>query len=168
MKNLFLLGTATIALTFCNLADKLNSGGSGDQRPSVSNQAAQTPKPTPDRDAIKTELLSLANDMAEASKNGDITFLSQNTTDDFVLTDVEGKVQNKNKALADVKEERSIRSWAITNGELASASENDAVLTYTLSVTLKTGQSGRARVTDTFEKQGGKWLLKSEQQTMVR
>jgi len=106
--------------------------------------------------------------MAEASKDGDISFLAQNTTDDFELTDVQGKVQNKNKALADVKVERSIRSWAITNGEIVSASDSDAVLRYVLNVTLKTGQSGRARVTDSFVQQGGKWMLRSEQQTMMR
>jgi len=165
MKSVSSFALLVFALTFCNLSDKLRPESKGDQ-PSR-NQAA-TPRPTPDRDTVKNELLSIANDMAEASKNGDITFLAQNTTDDFEITDVSGKVQNKNKALADVKEERSIRSWAITNPELSSVSERDAVLKYILNVTLKTGQSGRARITDTFVNQDGKWMLRSEQQTMMR
>jgi hypothetical protein len=35
-------------------------------------------------------------------------------------------------------------------------------------VTLKTGQMGRARVTDTFVKKDGRWLAKSEQMTMMK
>ncbi len=167
MKSIISFAFVIVAVSFCNFADKMQSGSKGEQL-QPSSPTAATPKPTPDRDSVKNELLAIANDMAEASKNGDITFIAQNTTDDFEITDVSGKVQNKNKALADVKEERSIRSWAITDPELSSVSEDDAVLKYVLNVTLKTGQSGRARITDTFEKQGGKWMLRSEQQTMIR
>ena len=167
MKLLFAAFPLFVVLSFCNLAGGDRTSGTSDQRP-PSNQSSAPLKQAPDRESIKNELLSIANNMAEASKDGDISYLAQNTTDDFELTDVQGKVQNKNKALADVKEERSIRSWAITNGELASFSENDAVLKYVLNVTLKTGQSGRARITDTFVQQGGKWMLRSEQQTMIR
>jgi hypothetical protein len=81
---------------------------------------------------------------------------------------VQGKVQNKNKALADIKEERTVRSWAITDPQLLSASDDSAVLQYVLNVTLKSGASGRARVTDSFVNQNGKWMLRSEQQTMIR
>jgi len=156
-----------IALSFCNLTDGGRTAVPKEQRP-LANQTSTSQKRPVDREALKNELLSIANNMAEASKDGDISFLAQNTTDDFELTDVQGKVQNKNKALADVKVERSIRSWAITNGEIVSASDSDAILRYVLNVTLKTGQSGRARVTDSFVQQGGKWMLRSEQQTMMR
>lgn len=83
---------------------------------------------------------------------GDITLIAKNTTDDFDLTDPDGKVQNKNHALADVKEEKNIKSWTITDAELVSASEDSAVLKYVLGVMPKTGQSGKASVTDTFVK----------------
>jgi hypothetical protein len=114
------------------------------------------------------ELSNLANDLTDAAARGDITFIASNTTDDFELTDVDGKVQNKNKALAGIKEEKSVRSWAITDIELASADEQSAVLRYVLNVTLKSGQSGRARTIDNYVRQNGKWLLKSEQQTIIK
>lgn len=143
--------------------------GTGDSQDTKRVQVTSSPaKPALDRDAIRTELLSMANDLTEAAQRGDITTIAQATTDDFEITDVQGKVQNKNKALADIKEERSIRSWAITDPQLLSANEDSAVLQYVLNVTLKSGASGRARVTDSFVKQNGKWLVKSEQQTLIR
>jgi len=110
----------------------------------------------------------MANDIADAAVEGDILMLSQNMTDDFQQIGVDGKVQDKNQALADVKRERSIKSWSITEEDLIFFSDDAAVLKYVLSLKLKTGQSGKARVTDTFAKQDGRWLLKSSQQTMVR
>lgn len=166
MKLIIAFSPLMFAAAFCNMADRERTGTPTEQRP-ASNQTVPL-KQAPDRESVENELVSIANNMAQAAKDGDISYLAQNTTDDFELTDVQGKVQNKNKALADVKEERSIRSWAITNAELASVSETDAVLKYVLSVTLKTGQSGRARITDTFVQQDGKWMVRSEQQTMIR
>jgi len=49
-----------------------------------------------------------------------------------------------------------------------SFSDDAATLAYTLNVTLKTGQSGKARVTDSFVKKDDKWLIKSEQQTFLK
>ena len=94
--------------------------------------------------------------------------LVKNTTDDFELTGVDGKVQNKNQALADVKKETRVKSWKMEKMELVSHDDNSAVMQYTQIVTLKTGQTGKARVTDTFVKKDGKWLVKSEQQTMIK
>lgn len=167
MKLIFTFLPLAIALSLCNLSNGGRTAVPQEQQPAANRTSTSEKRPV-DREALKNELLSIANNIAEASKDGDISYLAQNTTDDFELTDVQGKVQNKNKALADVKEERSIRSWAITNGEIISASDTDAVLRYVLNVTLKTGQSGRARVTDSFVQQGGKWMLRSEQQTMMR
>jgi Domain of unknown function (DUF4440) len=150
------------AVTFCNLADT-----SRDERPPASNQSLPQ-RPAFDKNSVRMELSNLANDMTDAAARGDITFIASNTTDDFELTDVDGKVQNKNKALAGIKEERSVRSWAITDIELASADEQSATLRYILNITLKTGQSGRARTVDTYVKQDGRWLLKSEQQTIIK
>jgi hypothetical protein len=155
-----------LAVMFCNLGDKQQSD-TGGQR-SGSNQPPPTQRPAFDKTAVRTELTNLANDLTDAAARGDITFIANNTTDDFELTDVEGKVQNKNKALAGIKEEKSVRSWAITDIELSSADEQSAVLRYVLNVTLKTGQSGRARTVDTYVKQNGRWLLRSEQQTMIK
>jgi len=41
-------------------------------------------------------------------------------------------------------------------------------LTYIQSQTLKDGRTFRARVTDTFVKRNGRWVVKSEQATLMR
>lgn len=130
--------------------------------------AKSTPTQKADKEAVKAELVKLEEEMTQAAMNGDITLLAKNTTDDFKLTGVDGKVQDKNEALADVKKEKNIKAWSITDAELMSFSDDSAVLSYTQNVTLKTGQSGRARVTDSFVKKDGRWLIKSEQQTMMK
>lgn len=167
MQSFLAFSALALVLGFCNLT----AGENPEPRETRQSSPAQPPptvQPALDRDSVRSELLGLVNDMTEASRNGDITFLAQNTTDDFEITGVDGKVQNKNKALADVKEEKSVRSWAITDPELVSLGEDSAVLRYTLNVTLKTGQSGRARITDSFVRLNGRWMLKSEQETMLK
>jgi hypothetical protein len=155
------------AMTFCNLGEKLNSSsqsGPANQAP----PANAAPLKAPDRESVKNELVRLINKIAQASVDGDIVTLTKVTTDDFEQTDVEGKVQNKNEALAEVKKEKSIRSWSITQTELTTLTDDTAVMKYLLSLTLKNGRSGKARVTETFVKEDGDWLLKSSHQTMVK
>jgi len=167
MNLLTAIGILGLVLTFCNLSDKV--ARSSDPNPGNSAQTSNAaPLKAPDRESVKNELLRLVNDMADASVGGDIAMLSSNTTDDFELTDVNGKVQNKNQALADVKIEKSIRSWTITEAELATLTGDTAVMKYLLTLTLKNGRSGKARITDTFARRDAKWLLRSEQQTMGR
>ena len=165
MNLLAVIGPLLLMLAFCNLSEKLD-GRTGSNSGRSSNAAPL--KAEPDRESVKNELLGMINDMADASVNGDIATLSSSTTDDFELTDVNGKVQNKNEALADVKKERSVRSWTITEADLATLSGDTAVMKYLLTLKLKNGRSGKARITDTFARRDGKWLLSSEQQTMVR
>ena len=114
------------------------------------------------------ELVKLEKEITEGVMNGDITLIAKYTTDDFELTGVDGKVQNKNEALADIKKEKNVKSVTITDPDLLSFSEDSAVLRYTQAIKLKTGQSGKARITDTFVKKDGKWMVKSEQQTMLK
>ncbi|NOT49016.1 MAG: nuclear transport factor 2 family protein [Acidobacteria bacterium] len=167
MKLIAIIGALGFAMTFCNLSEKLRSGSQ--PGPGTSNQAANSaPAKGPDRDSVKNELVRLVNDIADASVDGDIAMLSKVTTDDFQITDVDGKVQNKNEALADVKKEKSIKSWTITEAELSTLTDDTAVLKYLLSLTLKNGRSGKARITDTFTGKDGNWLLRSSQQTMVK
>jgi len=163
MKLLISVAPFLLAIVFCG-GDR---AGSGDPRPS-SNQPPPQQRPVFDKNAAKIELTNLANDLTDAAARGDITFIADNTTDDFELTDVDGKVQNKNKALSGIKEEKAVRSWALTDIELASADEQSAVLRYVVNVTLKNGQSGRARTVDNYVKRNGRWLLKSEQQTIIK
>jgi len=170
MKSILAFGVLTAVLTFCNLSENLRQASQSE--PPCSNSSApanrNASKPALDKDALKNSLLKIENDLTEAAMNGDITMIAKNTTDDFELTGADGKVQNKNQALQDVKREKNIRGWAITDAELVSAGETEAVLRYVLNVTLKTGQSGRAKVTDSFVKQNGNWLIQSEQQTLIK
>jgi hypothetical protein len=163
MKFLLSMAVLSAAMTFCNLTEKLKTAS----EPAASRPVASTPKPL-DKEALKAELLRMENDMTDAAMNGDVTLLAKNTTDDFELTGVDGKLQDKNAVLRDIKRERTIKSYSLTDVELVSASEDNAVLRYTMNLTLRTGQHGSARVTDTFAKKDGVWLAKSEQQTMMK
>ncbi len=167
MKFLAIITVIGFVMALCNLSEKLNSGPQSG--PGNSNQAANSaPAKALDRDSVKNDLVRLVNDIADASVEGDIAKLSSATTDDFQITDVEGKVQNKNEALADVKKEKTIKSWTITEADLSTLTEDTAVMKYLLSLTLTNGRSGKARITDTFLRKDGKWLLRSSQQTMVK
>jgi hypothetical protein len=150
-------------LGFCGQFGK-NTAPAVEDKP-VANRPV---KQAPDRDAVKKQLVELANEIANAAKDGDVTYLAKVTTDDFQLTDVDGKVQNKNKALADVKEEKAIRSFDISDEQLVSLDEDSAVLSYTIKVTAKNGRSAKAKTIDNYVRSDGKWLLKSEQQTLIK
>jgi len=149
--------------TLCGLGNTQNT--STEQK----SPAAQAPKAAAaDRESVRRELVSLANQIAQAAKDGNISYLSKIATDDFRLTDVDGKIKSKNQVLAEVKEEKNIRSFDIVDDNLVSLEGSTAVLTYTLKVFGKNGRSAKAGTTDTFVQQDGKWLLKSEQQTLLR
>ena len=161
-----LLAMAIVAaMSLCGILDKMKQGG---ETTSNSNTAQPAAKSTPSKEAVKAELVKMEEEMSQAAMDGDITLLAKNTTDDFKITNLDGKVQNKNEALADVKKEKSIKAFSITDADLLSYSDDAAVLSYTQNVTLKTGQSGSAKVTDSFVKKDGRWLVKSEQVTMLK
>ena len=63
---------------------------------------------------------------------------------------------------------KTTKSWAITDPQLVSLSEDSAVLSYIQTQHTRNGQTFRARVTDTFVKQNGRWLVSAEQQTIMR
>jgi hypothetical protein len=139
---------------------------SGGQQPPAANQ--QPAKPAFDRQAVKVELTTLAQRIMNAAQQGDVSYLAKVTTEDFESTDVDGRTQTKNKALAEVKEEKAIRSLDISDAELQSADETAAVLQYVLRVTAKNGRSIRARVTDNYVRDDGEWKLRRQQQTILR
>jgi len=157
-----------MAASICGLDNGSRSSDGSSPSNSAASQTKSTPSPAQDKAAVKSELVKLVNAIGQAAMDGDITYLARVSTDDFESTDVQGKVQDKNEALAEVKKEKTIRSFSITEEELLSFSEDSAVLKYTLSVTLKNGRSGKAKVTDSFVRKNSEWLLKSEQQTMMR
>lgn len=161
MRSILAFGILAAVMYFCGLGEDSKQGGEAPASNNVQTNAKQ------DKETLTRELLKLEEEMTEAALNGDITLLAKNTTDDFKLTDIDGKVQNKNEALADVKKEKNIKAWSITDVELLSFSDDSAVLSYVQNVTLKNGRSGRAKVIDSFVKVDGRWLIKSEQTTML-
>lgn len=173
MTNLALpLTIIALIWTICGIGDAKQSSVAEPGNPPAGNQSAANQAtasaPAQDRESVKKELVSLANRITTAAKDGDISYLSSITTEDFQLTDLDGKIKTKNKALAEVKEERVIKDFDITDETLVTLDGNTAVLTYTLKVYAKNGRSARAGTTDTYVRQNGRWLLKSEQQTLLK
>jgi hypothetical protein len=169
-------------LSLCNLADKSKPVAESSppekssSAPSNANTAkghsdessADTAQPGVDRAALTVELMKIEYDMTTASFKADISTLAALMADDYVGTNADGTTQNKNQVLSTIKPDKVTRDWKITDGQLVSASEDTAVLNYIQSQTLRNGRTFRARVTDTFVKRNGKWLVKSEQQTLMR
>ena len=157
-------------LAFAILAAVMYICGIGEKQSETtpSNTATVQTKSTPDKQALLNELMQLERDITEAALRGDITLLANGTTDDFQITNFDGKVQTKNEALADVKKESTLKDVLLSDGELLSFSEDSAVLKYTETVRAKNGAQAKLSVTDTFVKKNGKWLVKSEQQTMIK
>ncbi|MGD9588706.1 MAG: nuclear transport factor 2 family protein [Pyrinomonadaceae bacterium] len=165
MKTLAAPAILFTVLAFCNLPNERNSTSNSNDPNPPSNTAEPAAL---DREGAKNELLRLINEIADAAAEGDRTLLDDRTTDDFQLTDVEGRVLDKQKALAEVRKETSIKSWVITEAELRSLTDDSAVMTFLITLTGTNNKVVKARVTDTFSKIDGRWLLKSEQQTLLR
>jgi hypothetical protein len=165
MKSILALAVLFAALSLCNLIEKSKP----DANSNASNApAAASSSPELDRVALTIELMKLENELTTASFNGDISTLATYVADDYSGTGADGKTQNKNQLLSSIEPDKVTKSWKITEGELVSATEDSAVLTYIQSQTLKDGRTFRARVTDTFVKRNGRWLVKSEQQTLMK
>jgi len=159
-----LAGTVFLAaLSLCNLSEKLKSGENSNTQRESSNS-----KPAIDREALTVELMKIEGEITTASFKGDISTLANYIADDYSGTGADGKTQNKNQVLAATKPDKVTKSWKITDGQLSSFSEDSAVLTYVQSQTLRNGRTYSARVTDTFVKRDGRWLVKSEQQTLIK
>jgi hypothetical protein len=164
MKSILAFAVLFAALSLCNLTDDKS-------KPDANSNASNPPaasSPKMDRVELTIELMKLEHELTTASFNGDISTLANYVADDYSGTGVDGITQNKNELLASTKPDKLAKSWKITDGELTSATEDSAVLTYIQSVTLKDGRTFRARVTDTFVKRNGRWLVKSEQATLMR
>jgi hypothetical protein len=182
MKSILAFAVVFAALSLCNLTDKskpdANSNASNKststsqsqregEQPSTSNRGDSNGSGT-DRAALTVELMKLEYELTTASFNGDISTLASYVADDYSGTGADGVTQNKNQLLASTKPDKVTKSWKITDGELVSATEDSAVLTYIQHLTLRDGRTFRARVTDTFVKRNGRWLVKSEQQTLMK
>lgn len=163
MKSVLAFAVLGAAMAICGIGDKPESGVAN----SVQLKSNSAPS-KPDKQALTDELMKIESEIVAAVVDGDITLLARWTTDDFELTDIDGKVQNKNQALADVKKETAIKEVKISDPDLLSFSEDSAVLRYTELVKAKNGRSAKVRITDSFVKKDGKWLIRSQQQTLVK
>lgn len=169
-------------LSLCNLTDKSkptpNSNSANTNRTEKKDTPTETlqpnqsnsnsSNPAKDREALKVELMKIEYDVTTASFAGDVSTLASYVADDYSGTNAGGGTQNKKQLLATTKPDKITRDWRITDGEVVSSDEDSAVLTYIQTETLKNGKTYRARVTDTFVKRDGRWLIKSEQQTLIK
>ena len=154
--------------SLCNLTDKTKPANNSNSQEVPNTEADNSSSQATDRVAVTVELMKIEYELTSASFNGDISTLAARMTDDFTITGADGTTQNKNQLLSSIKPDTMTKSWKISDGELSSLSEDSAVLTYIQSQTLKNGQTFRVRVTDTFVKRNGRWLVKSEQQTLIK
>jgi hypothetical protein len=184
MKSILAVALLIAVLSLCNLTDKSKpaaNSNSSNTNAAESQKTEEGSHPTqsksnrssssdaaPDRAALTIELMKLEYQLTTASFAGDISTLATFVADDYSGTGADGKTLNKNQLLASTKPDKITKSWKITEGELVSATEDSAVLTYIQTQTLRDGRTGRARVTDTFVKRNGRWLVKAEQQTLMR
>ena len=177
MKSILAVTLLMATLSLCNLADK--SKPANDSAPTNANTAQNHPDAGPangdttqnrdiDRGALTAELMKIEYEVTTASFKGDISTLATYVADDYYGTNADGTSQNKNQLLSSLKPDRVTKEWKITDGQLVSASEDTAVLNYIQAETLRNGRTVRARITDTFVKRNGRWLVKSEQQTLMR
>ena len=180
MKSVLALAALIAVLSLCNLTDKskptTNSNAADNAQ--ARNSSAESDRQdrnrsdsgnsSTDRAELTVELMKIEYELTTASFAGDISTLASYVADDYVGTSVDGSTQNKNQLLAATKPDRVTKSWKITDGELVSSNQDSAVLTYIQNQTLRDGRTFRARVTDTFVKRNGRWLVKSEQQTLIR
>jgi len=171
MKSALALTVLIASLSLCNLTDKskqTNSSTPGDPKTSQAQGEPQKSDPQTDRASLTVELMKIEYTITTASYAGDITTLANYVADDYSGTTADGKTQNKNQLLASTKPDKITKSWKITDGQVVSSNEDSAVLNYIQQQTLKDGRTFSARVTDTFVKRDGRWLIKSEQATLVR
>jgi len=183
MKSTLAITLLIATLSLCNLADKskpaadsspadksasVPSNANTAQSHSGGSNADTAQRREVDREALTVELMKIEYDLTTASFNGDVSTLAAGLADDYSGTSVDGSTQNKNQVLSTTKPDKTTKEWKITDGQLVSASEDTAVLNYIQHETLKNGRTYRARVTDTFVKRNGKWLIKSEQQTLLK
>lgn len=166
MNSILAVALMIATLSLCNLTDKTKPAENDRQGRSTSK--ANSSDSATDREAVTVELMKLEHELTTASLSGDISTLAMHIADNYVGTGADGTTQNKNQLLASTKADKRTKSWKITDAKLVSLSDDSAVLTYIQSQTFRNGQTFRARITDTFIKQNGRWLVQAEQQTLIK
>jgi hypothetical protein len=163
MKSILGLAVLLAILSLCNLTDKMKPEANSNA-PNKNSEATNAS----DREAVTVELMKLEYEMTTAALNGDVSALAPHIADNYVGTAADGSVQNKYQLLASLKPDKRTKSWKITDAKLVSLDNDSAVLTYIQSQTFRNGRTYRARITDTFVKKDGRWLVSAEQQTLIQ
>lgn len=166
MNSILALALMIAILSLCNLTDKTKPA-ENDNRDQSTSKAISSDSAS-EREAVKAELMKLENELTTASFNGDISVLARNMAENYVGTSADGSTQTKNQILAATKPDKTTKFWTITDAQLVSLSGDSAVLSYIQTQTLRNNQTFRARITDTFVKQNGRWLISAEQQTLIK
>jgi hypothetical protein len=164
MKSILAVAILMATLSLCNLSDRLKPAANSN---APDNKSA-APNSDAERAAVTEELMKIEYAMTTASLQGDIATLAPYIADNYVGTGYDGSIQNKNQLLAATKPDKNTKSWKITDAKLVSLSNDSAVLTYTQNQTSRRGQTVSARITDTFVKQNGRWVISAEQQTILK
>ena len=123
-------------------------------------------------DAVKDELKKMETERSEAVIKGDTATLDKTTTDDYVLTDVNGKASHGKAAMIERIKSGDIK---ITSNKLDDLAVyvygNAAVVTGTSTVTgTMAGHSvndQQLRFTRLWVKRNGRWMSAAFQQTAV-
>lgn len=165
MKPIFAAAAVVVAISLCNLTEKLKPAASSDEKPV---KVAEKVNPEADREAVKQELMRLEKILTDASFAGDVSVLARNIAEDYVGTAADGTTQTKNQLLQATKPDKLTKSWTITDAQLVSLSNDSAVLTYVQTQLLRDGRTFKARITDTFVKRDNRWLIQAEQQTIIK
>ena len=160
MKSILAVATLFAMFSLCNLSDKL--------KPEAKPSPDKSTTVSTDRNAVLAELLQIEKTMTDASLNGDISTLAPYIADEYSGAGTDGRSQNKNQLLANTKPDKITKSWTITDAQLVSLDDESAVVNYVQTQTARNGRSARARVIDTFVRRNGRWLIKSEQMTLIR
>ncbi|MEP6570062.1 MAG: nuclear transport factor 2 family protein [Acidobacteriota bacterium] len=160
MKTILAAAILMAMLSLCNLSDKL--------KPEAKPSPEKATTALTDRNAVLIELVKIEKAMTDASLNGDIATLAPYIADDYSGAGIDGRSQNKNQLLAATKPDKITKSWTITEAQLVSLDDESAVLNYVQTQTARNGRSARARIIDTFVRRDGRWLIKSEQMTLIR
>jgi len=168
MKSILAVTALFAMLSLCNLSDKMKPAANSTPSNTNSNERRAENDPGADREAVKAELMKLENEVTTASFNGDISVLARNMAENYVGTSADGTTQTKNQILSATKPDKMTKFWTITDAQLVSLSGDSAVLSYIQTQTLRNNKTYRARITDTFVKQGGRWLISAVQQTLIR
>jgi hypothetical protein len=113
-------------------------------------------------DSVLAKLLALEKKLCDAAVDHNMAVLADNSTDDFVFTDIDDKVRDKKGTLAAIKQASGVRSLSVENAKLEYSDNDSASINYVLVATPANGKSVRFRGLDTFENINGRWLIRSQ------